>query len=145
MIKKTKKAIVVFVCGTMLFAQPVFAIENNEQGNIHYYKHQINEHIEKDKFDFVGAEGEELYFDLRNEYANGSFKKGLEFDIMTLDSQLKLSKKAYEQNDLLYDLFFVSGGIKYAIKSGKIAGKGAKQLNKAAGGFGRIFKGLKRL
>lgn len=144
MLRRTKRVIMLLICGTVLFTQPVFAMGNDNNTDIHNYKYLLNEMAKDDKFDLVGWKGEQLYFDLRNEYAQGNLLKQIAFDIMTLDSQYKLLAKTYRQNDLLYDVFFVAGGVKYAIKTGKIAWSNKVYLGKTLKGAEGIFKALKR-
>lgn len=144
MLRRTKMAIVVLICSIVLFTKPVFAMENNGDSDIQIYKYQLNEMSKYNKFDFVGRDGEQLYFDLRNEYAQGNPLRQIAFDTMTLDSQYKLLAKTYRQNDLLYDMFFVAGGVKYAIKSGKVAWKGTPYLGKTLNSLKGAFRTIKK-
>lgn len=144
MLRRTKRVIILLICGMVLFTQPVFAMGNDNDTNIHNYKYLLNEMAKDDKFDLVGRDGEQLYFDLRNEYAQGNPLKQIAFDAMTLNSQYKLLAKTYKQNDLLYDIFFIGGGVRYAVKTGKMAWSSKIYLGKALKGADGLFKALKR-
>lgn len=144
MLKKTKKVLMLFICGTILLTQPVFAVGN--QNNIDYYKQRLREQINDEEFDFLGRNGDMVYFKLRDDYAQNNPLKEIAFDTVTFYDQYKLATKTYKQSDLFYDLTILVGGIRYVIRTGKISDEGAMHLNKAMlKGLNGVFQTFKKL
>lgn len=81
--------------------------------NIKEARNELKIYCTLDEWDFLGRNGEKLYFQLQDEYAQGSRIKELIFDMGTLDLQLKMSAKAYKDNDYIYDTMLFLAGLKY--------------------------------
>ena len=69
-------------------------------------------------FDFLGMKGERLYFQLRDEYANGSIRKAIEFDFKMLRNQGRITAKNLEDNkDIYFVVFTLGAGLKFIGRS----------------------------
>jgi len=63
---------------------------------------QLDAYLNKNYFDFLGREGEQLYFQQRHNYSNGNPFKDLFYDINNIPLQATLTEKAYNDNWFIY-------------------------------------------
>lgn len=82
---------------------------------------ELKVYLMMNEWDFVGRNGEKLYFRLEDEYAQGSRIKELIFDIGTLDLQVRMFCKAFDDNIYLYEGLGILAGYNYLINASKIS------------------------
>lgn len=128
----------ILVCGDnmtkTITIEEAFARYDDEK-KIKIAKAAMDYYLNNNKYDFLGNEGEELYFYLQKLYSKNNPIKEIEFDIKNIGMQVKLTEKAIKDNDTLYmSLMMILAGARYLklsnIKKAQLEQRMLKHYNK---------------
>lgn len=93
-------------------------------------KAELQVFVKENQWDFLGRDGDKLYFKLRNEYAQGDKWKELEFEIKTLPEQTQMVGKWYNDNDLIINALVFSSAIGGSLAKINKASKAVRAKNR---------------
>lgn len=96
-------------------------IFNNKVISLNEARDKLKVYLIMDEWDFMGRKGEKLYFQLQENYAQGNLIKKLIFDLSTLDYQIKIFCKVFDDNIYVYEGLGIIVGYNYIINASKIS------------------------